>query len=125
MSVLEPTENAMLLPELDADNPDQKSTVPLLSTVASPVLNGRSLNTPTVPLLLVDTATLSKPVDMPTPDEIVMKPPEAVLTLPSSILTTSPLVVPSPKAKYGAPASTTIYLLACMTFSAGEQTTVP
>ncbi len=83
-----------------------------MPTVAFPVLDRRSPNTPAVPPLLLDTATLPKLVAVPTPNEIVVKPPEAVLPLPSSILTPSPLVVLSPKAKYGAPASTTIPLLA-------------
>jgi hypothetical protein len=125
MSVPEPTENAMLPPEPDADDPVPKSTAPLLPTVAFPELDGRLPDMPAVPLLLVDTAMLPKPVVVPMPNEIVMKLPEAVLPSPSLILTPSPLVVPSPKAKYGAPASTTIPSLASATTAAAEQTTVP
>ncbi len=43
--------------------------------LAVPVLNNRSPDTPAVPALLVDTATLPELVAVPTPDEMVMEPP--------------------------------------------------
>jgi hypothetical protein len=70
MSVPEPTEIAILPPEPNADNPLPISKVPLLPTVPLSVLNDRSPDTPAVPALLIDTATLPELVAMPTPDEI-------------------------------------------------------
>ena len=69
----EPTETAMLPPEPDADEPLPMLMSPLLPEVAVPVLSVKSPDTPLVPALLVDTATLPELVSLPTPDEIVME----------------------------------------------------
>jgi hypothetical protein len=71
--------------------------------LAVPVLNNRSPNTPAVPALLVDVATLLELVAVPTPNEMVMEPPEAVLPSPLSIVTAPLLVLPSPKAQVKLP----------------------
>ena len=89
----------MLLPELDADEPPPISKAPLMLALAFPVLNDRSPDTPGVPGLLVDTATLPELVAVPTPNEMVIVLPEAVLPSPPSIVTAPPLVLPSPKAR--------------------------
>ncbi len=72
-----------------------------MPTRAVPVFINRSPYA--VPALLVDTATLSKHVAVPTPNEMVTKPPEAVLPSQPSIVTAPPLVLPSPKAKVKLP----------------------
>ena len=99
MPVSEPTEIAMLPPELDTDEPLPISKAPLPPTLAVPVLNNRSPDTPAVPALLVDTVTLPELVDVPTPNEMVMEPPKALLPSPPSIATVPPLVLPSPGAR--------------------------
>jgi hypothetical protein len=99
MLVPEPTEIAMLLPELDADKPLLISKAPLLPTLAVPVFNDRSPDMLAAPALLVDTAMLPKLVAMPTPNEMVMEPPKAMLPSLPSIVTAPPLVLPSPKAR--------------------------
>jgi hypothetical protein len=73
MSVPEPTGIAMLPPEPDADEPLPISKALLSPTVALPVLNDRSPDTPDVPALLVNTATLPELVAVYTPDEMVME----------------------------------------------------
>jgi hypothetical protein len=99
MSVPEPTEIAMLPPELEADKPHPISRAPLLPMLAVTAFNDRSSNTPTVPALLINKATLPKLVAMPTPNEMVMEPPEAVVPLLPLIVTAPLLVLPSPKAR--------------------------
>jgi hypothetical protein len=99
MLVPEPTEIAMLMLELDADKKLLISKVPLLPTLAVPVFNNESPNTPPVPALFVNIATLPELVAVPTPDEVVMEPPEAVLPLGPTIVTAPLLVLPSPKAR--------------------------
>ncbi len=90
---------AMLLPEPDTDKPFLISRVPLSPTFTVPVFNNESPNTPTVPVLLVDTVMLPKLLAVPTPNEVMMEPPEAVLPLMSSIVTAPPLVLSSPEAR--------------------------
>jgi hypothetical protein len=103
MLVLEFTEIAVLLLELDADKPLLISKVPQLPMLAVPVFINESPNTPAVPALLVNTAMLPKLVAMPTPDEVMMEPPKAVLPLPPWIVIAPPLVLPSPKARVKLP----------------------
>jgi hypothetical protein len=103
MLVPKPTEIAMLMPEPDADKPLLISTVPLSTTLAVPVFNNESPNTPAIPALLIDTAMLPELVAMPTPDEVVMELPKAILSLLLSIVTAPPLVLPSPKARVKLP----------------------
>jgi hypothetical protein len=73
MLVLEPNEMALLLPKPDADKPLPMPKMPLSPTLTVPVFNNRSPNTPAVPVLLFNTATLPKLVALPTPDEMVME----------------------------------------------------
>ncbi len=94
-----PTEIALLPPDPDADEPLPISRAQLLPAFVVPVLNNRSPDSPTVPALLVNTATLPELVAVPTPNEIVMNLPEAILPLPPLIVATPPLVLPSPKAR--------------------------
>jgi hypothetical protein len=68
MLVPEPTEIAMLPPEPDADEPLPISRVPQLPTLTVLVFNDGSPDTPAVPALLVNTATLPELVAMPTPN---------------------------------------------------------
>jgi hypothetical protein len=105
MLVPEPTEIAMLPPKPDADKPLPTPKVPLLPTLAIPVIISRSPNTAAVPALLVDSATLSKIVAVPTPNEMVMEPPEAILSSPPTIVTAPLLELPSPKGQNQAPAT--------------------
>jgi hypothetical protein len=99
MSVLEPTDIAMLPPKPDADEPLAISKAPLLLMLAVQVFINRSPNTLAVPALLVDTAMLPMLVAMPTPDEMVTEPPKAILPSPPLIVTAPPLVLPSPEAR--------------------------
>jgi hypothetical protein len=89
----------MLPPKPDADKPLPIPKAPLLPALAVPGFNNRSPNTPTVPVLLVNTAMLPELVAMPTPNEMVMEPPKAVLPLPPLIVTAPPLVLPFPEAR--------------------------
>jgi hypothetical protein len=104
MLVLEPTEIAMLPPELDTDKPLSISMAPLSPTLAVAVFNDRLPNTPAVPELLNNTGTLTELVAMPAPDEMVMELPKAVLVTSSPSIITAPLLVlPSPKARVKIP----------------------
>ncbi len=73
--------------------------MPLLPTLTVPVFKDELPNTPAVPAMLVNIATLPELVAMPTPNEMVMEPPEAVLPSPPSAVTAPLLVLPSPKAR--------------------------
>jgi hypothetical protein len=81
MLVPEPTEIALLLPKLDAEEPLPIPKAPLLPRLADPVFNDRSPNMLTVPVLLVDTAMLTELVAVPTPNEMVMELPKAGTTI--------------------------------------------
>jgi hypothetical protein len=103
MLVPKPTEIAMLLPKIDADEPLPILKAQLLPMLAVLVFNNRSPNMPAVPALLVNTAMLPKLVAVPMPIEMVMELPEAVLLLPPLIVTAPLLVLPSPKARVKLP----------------------
>jgi hypothetical protein len=66
MLVLEPTEIAMLPPSPDPDKQFRMSKAPLSPALTVPVLNDRSPDTPAVPAMLVNTATVPELVAVPT-----------------------------------------------------------
>jgi hypothetical protein len=99
MLVPEPAEIAMLPPKPGADVPLLISKVPLSPILTVPVFKDESPNTPAVPALLIDTATHTKLVAVPMPNEVVMELPEAVISLLPLIVTAPTLVLPSPEAR--------------------------
>jgi hypothetical protein len=86
-----------LPPNLDPDGPLPRCTSPLGPALAVSVHKDGSLNTPTVPTLLVDIATFPKHVSVPIPNGMLMDLPEAAVSSPPSIVTATLLVLPSPK----------------------------
>jgi hypothetical protein len=70
-----------------------------MPTLAVPVINNELPNTPAVPALLINTATLSKLVTVPLPNEVVMEPPKAILPSPPLIVTAPLLVLAFPEAR--------------------------
>ena len=92
LSSPKPTDIAIVPLDLEVDKPLQRSTAPLVRTLAVPVLKDKPPNILKCPALLVDTDILHELVSIPAPNTIVMDTPKAVILTPP-LITTAPLDV--------------------------------